>query len=60
MIEMEVESILNLDVLQMRNDKIAQFNKKGIYTIEDLVNFLPRKYYDFTYNSLYGRSCPSR
>lgn len=48
MIEMEVESILNLDVLQMRNDKIAQFNKKGIYTIEDLVNFLPRKYYDFT------------
>ena len=43
MIEMEVESILNLDVLQMRNDKIAQFNKKGIYTIEDLVNFLPRK-----------------
>jgi len=39
---------LNLDVLQLRPDKIKQFNKKGIYTIEDLVYFLPRKYYDFT------------
>lgn len=35
-------------MLQLRNDKISQFNKKGINTIEDLVNFLPRKYYDFT------------
>ena len=39
---------MNLDILQLRNDKIKQFNKKGIYTIEDLVNFMPRKYYDFT------------
>lgn len=39
---------MNLDLLQLRNDKISQFNKKGIYTVEDLVNFMPRKYYDFT------------
>ena len=39
---------MNIDLLQIRNDKISQFNKKGIYTIEDLVNFMPRKYYDFT------------
>ena len=28
--------------------KIKQFNKKGIYTVEDLIGFFPRKYYDFT------------
>lgn len=39
---------MNLDILNLRSDKILQFNKKGIYTIEDLVNFMPRKYYDFT------------
>lgn len=39
---------MNLDILQIRNDKITQFNKKGIYTIEDLVNFFPSKYCDFT------------
>lgn len=39
---------MNLDILNLRTDKISQFNKKGIYTIEDLVNFIPRKYYDFT------------
>jgi ATP-dependent DNA helicase RecG len=28
--------------------KIKQFNKKGIFTVEDLIEFYPRKYYDFT------------
>ena len=40
--------LVNLDLLNIRSDKINQFNKKGIFTIEDLVNFMPRKYYDFT------------
>ena len=35
-------------LLKMRKDKLEQFNKKNIYTIEDLINYLPRKYYDFT------------
>lgn len=40
---------MNLDVLGLRKDKVNQFNKKGIFTVEDLVSFLPRKYYDFTH-----------
>lgn len=28
--------------------KIKQFNKKGIFTVEDLIEFYPRKYFDFT------------
>lgn len=28
--------------------KIKQFNKKNIFTVEDLIEFYPRKYYDFT------------
>lgn len=39
---------MDLEILDMKKNKISQFNKKGIYTIEDLVSFLPRKYYDFT------------
>lgn len=39
---------MNLEILGLRKDKINQFNNKGIFTIEDLVSFLPRKYYDFT------------
>lgn len=39
---------MDLTLLNIRKDKITQFNKKGIYSIEDLVNFLPRKYYDFS------------
>lgn len=39
---------MNLSVLQIQKNKIDQFAKKGINSIEDLVNFLPRKYYDFT------------
>lgn len=39
---------MNLDTLKIRKDKLNQFYKKGIFTIEDLISFLPRKYYDFT------------
>ena len=28
--------------------KVKQFNKKNIFTVKDLINFIPRKYYDFT------------
>ncbi len=35
----------NLDILPL---KVKQFERKGIYTVEDLVRYLPRKYKDFT------------
>lgn len=38
----------SLNLLGLRKDKVEQFNKKGIYNIQDLVDFIPRKYYDFT------------
>lgn len=38
----------SLNLLGLRKDKIKQFNKKGIYNVQDLVDFIPRKYYDFT------------
>ena len=28
--------------------KVKQFNKKGIFSVEDLIEFFPRKYYDCT------------
>ena len=28
--------------------KVKQFNKKGIFTVENLIDFFPRKYHDFT------------
>lgn len=40
--------MMNLELLNLRKDKINQFNKKGIYTVEDLVNFLPRRYDDYS------------
>jgi ATP-dependent DNA helicase RecG len=39
---------MDISALQIPKSKQDQFRKKGINTIEDLVNFLPRKYYDFT------------
>lgn len=39
---------MDLTNLNIRKDKINQFNKKGIYTVENLIDFLPKKYYDFT------------
>lgn len=38
---------MDLKALNIHKNKIAQFNNKNIYTIEDLVNFFPKKYYDF-------------
>ena len=39
---------MKLDALQIPKNKISQLEKKGLHSIEDMVNFLPRKYYDFT------------
>jgi ATP-dependent DNA helicase RecG len=38
---------LNLSELGIKTQKVNQFNKKGIQTLEDLLYFIPRKYYDF-------------
>lgn len=38
---------MNLELIGINKGKITQFNRKGIETVEDLVKFLPRKYYDF-------------
>lgn len=38
---------MNIEALNIKGVKAEKFNKKGIYTVEDLANFLPRKYYDF-------------
>lgn len=38
---------MRLDALGIPKNKIEQFNSKGIYTIEDLAYYFPRKYYDF-------------
>ena len=39
---------MQLAQLGIKPIKIKQFNKKGIFTAEDLVRFLPRKYNDFS------------
>lgn len=38
---------MNINSIDIKGVKEKNFNKKGIYTVEDLANFLPRKYYDF-------------
>lgn len=38
---------MNIDVLKIPTVKKNQFEKKGIRTIEDLLRYMPRKYYDF-------------
>jgi len=38
---------VDISALGINKGKIKQFNSKGIYSVEDLINFLPRKYYDF-------------
>lgn len=43
---MEVEK-LDISLLDIPKNKVAMFNKKGIFTVEDLARFFPRKYYDF-------------
>lgn len=43
--------MLSLKDIGILPAKVKQFNKKGIYTAEDLLYFLPRKYYDFTHET---------
>ena len=38
---------MNIEALEIRNDKIAQFANRGIETIEDLLCYMPKKFYDF-------------
>ena len=39
---------MQLNSLNVTSAKQTQFEKKGIYSVEDLVRYLPRKYKDFT------------
>ena len=38
---------MDLSIIGVNSAKIKQFNKKGIYTVEDLLKFTPRKYFDY-------------
>ena len=38
---------MNLDILNIPKNKITQFQKKGIFSLEDLLNFIPKKYLDY-------------
>ena len=40
--------MLSLETLGCSAAKVRQFNKKGIYTGEDLIRFFPRRYQDFS------------
>lgn len=37
----------DIDVLNINPRKVKQFHNAGIYTIKQLVNYLPKKYHDF-------------
>lgn len=39
---------MDLSEINVTKAKEKQFNSKGIYSVEDLLRYLPRKYYDFT------------
>jgi len=39
-----------LQVLGISDKKIEQFNKNGIFTVRELINYLPKKYLDFRKN----------
>ena len=39
---------MELNVLNIPKNKINQFNSKGIYTVYDLINYLPKSYKDYT------------
>ena len=41
-----------LAVLNITDKKIKQFEKNGIFTVQDLVNYFPKKYYDFRESKL--------
>ena len=46
-----------LAVLNITEKKIKQFEKNGIYTVQDLVNYFPRKYFDFRQDKLVKDVC---
>ena len=39
---------MNLEDLGLKKAEITKLNKKGIESVEDIQNFFPRTYYDFT------------
>lgn len=39
-----------LEILGLTEKKIKQFNGAGIYTLSDLVSYIPKKYQDFRYD----------
>lgn len=39
---------MELETLDITKNRIAALNKKGFQTVEDIQNFFPRKYYDFS------------
>ena len=38
---------MELSIINVNTQKQKQFNKKGIYTVEDLLKYTPRKYFDY-------------
>lgn len=38
---------MDLSIIGVNTQKQKQFNKKGIYTVEDLLKYVPRKYFDY-------------
>ena len=39
---------MKLEILGIRKDKLKQLNSKGINTVQDLIDYIPRKYHDFS------------
>lgn len=46
---MKVVEVMKLGMLQVPKAKLTAFAKKGIETVEDLLNFVPRDYYDLRF-----------
>lgn len=38
---------MTLDALNLSEDKLKQLQRKGFETVEDILYFFPRKYWDF-------------
>jgi ATP-dependent DNA helicase RecG len=38
---------MDLNAILNKQNKIDQLNTAGIFTAEDLIRYIPRKYYDF-------------
>lgn len=45
---------MQIENLKIPPAKITQFKNKGIYTIEQLIDYLPRKYFDYRHPKLYS------